>query len=92
MVVNRDAYLTDRSSTKADIRSFQIADVRVAVFGGSALVTGIANISERRQGKSYRFSLRWKEFWVKEAASWRVLAGQATPVNPKWDVPFIVPE
>jgi len=35
-VVNRDAYLADRSSSKSDIDSFEIADVRVRVFGDSA--------------------------------------------------------
>ena len=91
-VISRDAYLADRSSTDADIASFEIADVKMRVFGDSALVIGIAKIAERRQGKRYHFSLRWKEFWLKEGGNWKVLAGQATPVNLKWDVPFIVPE
>jgi hypothetical protein len=91
-VVNRDAYLADRSSTAADIASFEIADVKVRVFGESALVTGIVKIAERRQGNRYRFNLRWKEFWLNEGGNWKVLAGQATPVNLKWDVPFIVTE
>jgi ketosteroid isomerase-like protein len=91
-IVNRDDYLSDRSSTASVIDSFEIADVKVRVFGDSALVTGIAQISERRQGKRYRFSLRWKEFWVKEFGNWKVFSGQATPVNAKWDATFIVPE
>ena len=76
-------YLADRSSNASDTESFEIADVKVRVFGDSALVTGISKITERRQGNRYRFSLRWKELWVREAQNWRVLAGQATPVNPK---------
>ncbi len=91
-VIDRDVYLAHRSSTASDIGSFEIADVKVRVFGDAALVTGIAKIRERRQGDRYRFSLRWKEFWVKEAGDWKVLAGQATPVNTNWDAPFIVPE
>jgi|SRR6266487_4901682 ketosteroid isomerase-like protein len=91
-LINRDEYLADRSANASDIGSFKIADVQVRVFGDSALVTGVAKISERHQGNQYRFSLRWKELWVKEAGNWKVLAGQATPVNPKWDAPFVVPE
>src|SRR5882762_5343901 len=85
-LINRDDYLADRSTNASDIGSFEIAEVKVRVFGGSALVTGLSKITERRQGNQYRFSLRWKELWVKEAGNWKVLAGQATPVNPKWDV------
>ena len=90
-LINRDDYLADRSSNASDTESFEIADVKVRVFGDSALVTGISKITERRQGNRYRFSLRWKELWVREAGKWKVLAGQATPVNAKWDAPFVVP-
>jgi ketosteroid isomerase-like protein len=90
-LVNRDDYLKDRSSNASAIDSLELADVEVRVFGDSALVTGISKITERRLGSRYRFSLRWKELWVKEAGNWKVLAGQATPVNTKWDVPFVMP-
>jgi hypothetical protein len=90
-LINRDDYLADRSSNASDTESFEIADVKVRVFGDSALVTGISKITERRQGNRYRFSLRWKELWVREAGKWKVLAGQATPVNAKWGAPFVVP-
>ena len=91
-LINRDDYLADHSSNASEIDSFEIADLKVRVFGDSALVTGVAKITERRLGNRYRYSLRWKELWVREAQNWRVLAGQATPVNPKWDIPFVVPE
>ncbi len=65
-------------------------DLKVTVFGNSALASGVAHITERRHGKSYRFSLRWKELWLKNDGKWQVLASQATPVNPKWDSPFLI--
>ena len=89
-VKTREEYLSDRSGDKADIESFTSSGLKVRVFGASALVTGVAHITERRQGTRYRFSLRWKELWVKDAGRWQVLAGQATPVNAHWDRPFIV--
>ena len=91
-LINRNDYLADRSSNASEIDSFEIADLKVRVFGDSALVTGVAKITERRLGNRYRYSLRWKELWVREAQNWRVLAGQAIPVNPKWDTPFVLPE
>ena len=89
-VKNRDEYLADRSGDNADIESFEPADLKVSVFKDCALASGLAKITERRQGKRYRFSLRWKELWLKDNGSWQVVASQATPVNPAWDAGFVI--
>ena len=86
----RAEYVADRSSDLADIESFEIDEVKARVYGTSALVSGVAHITERRQGNRYRFSLRWKELWIKDTDLWQVLAGQATPLNARWDEPFII--
>jgi ketosteroid isomerase-like protein len=89
-VKNRDEYLADRTSEIADIESFELADLKVSVFENCALTSGVSKITERRQGKRYRFSLRWKELWLKDNGNWRVVASQATPVNPAWDAGFVI--
>jgi ketosteroid isomerase-like protein len=89
-VKNRDEYLADRSSDIAAIDSFELADLKVSVFKNCALASGLSKITERRQGKRYRFSLRWKEMWLKDNGSWQVVASQATPVNPAWDAGFVI--
>jgi len=89
-VKHRDEYLADRSSDTADIESFELADVKVSVFENCALASGVSKITERRQGKRYRFSLRWKELWLKGNESWQVVSSQATPVNPTWDAGFVI--
>jgi len=87
---NRDEDLADRSGDIADIESFELADLKVNVFENCALTSGLSKITERRQGKRYRFNLRWKELWLKDNGKWRVVASQATPVNPGWDAGFVV--
>ena len=89
-VKDRDEYLADRSSDIAAIDSFELADLKVSVFKNCALASGLSKITERRQGKRYRFSLRWKELWLKDNGSWQVVASQATPVNPAWDAGFVI--
>jgi len=89
-VKNRDEYLADRSSDIANIESFELADLKVSVFENCALASGVSKIAERRQGKRYRFSLRWKELWLKDNGKWRVLSSQATPMNPAWDAGFVI--
>jgi ketosteroid isomerase-like protein len=89
-VKNRDEYLADRSSDIADTESFELADLKVSVFGNCALASGISKVTERRQNKHYRFRLRWKELWLKNNGRWQVVASQATPVNPAWDTGFVI--
>ncbi len=91
-VKNRDEYLADRSSDIADVESFENVDLKARVFGNCALASGVAKITERRQGKRYRFGLRWKELWLKAKEKWQVVASQATPVNPNWDTGFVIKE
>ena len=89
-VKDRDEYLADRSSDIAALESFELADLKVSVFKNCALASGLSKVTERRQGKRYRFSLRWKELWLKDNGSWQVVASQATPVNPAWDAGFVI--
>ena len=89
-VKDRDEYLADRSSDIAAIESFELADLKVSVFENCALASGLSKITERRQRKRYRFSLRWKELWLKDKGKWQVVASQATPVNAAWDAGFVI--
>lgn len=89
-VRNRGEYLADRSSDIAEIESFDLAELKVSVFENCALTSGLSKITERRRGQRYRFNLRWKELWLKENGTWRVVASQATPVNPAWDTGFVI--
>lgn len=90
-LLNRAAYLQDRANNAAEIHSFKGSEMLVRVFGNTALVSGLSTIDESLAGKRYKYQLRWKEMWVKEAGSWKVLAGQATPVNAAWNAPFAQP-
>jgi ketosteroid isomerase-like protein len=85
-----DEYLADRSSDIADTNRSSLPILKSASLKNCALASGLAKITERRQGKRYRFSLRWKELWLKDNGSWQVVASQATPVNPAWDAGFVI--
>jgi|GEM_PF-3613794 hypothetical protein len=91
-VKNRAEYLADRSSDKVETESFENIDLKVQVLGNFAIASGLAKITERREGKRYRFQARWKEMWMKNNGKWQVLTSQATPVNPKWDADFVIPK
>ncbi len=86
---NRREYLADRSRDSYENEEFENVDLKVQVMGNFAIASGLAKITERRQGKRYRFRVRWKEMWTKDNGSWQVLTSQATPVNPNWDADFV---
>ena len=89
-VLEREAYLADRSKGPMQVNSFEAIGLRVRVYGNSALVTGLSRIDETGHGKRYRYQLRWKELWLKNPSGWQVRAGQATPINAGWMEPFEV--
>jgi hypothetical protein len=89
-VLDRTSYLADRGNNPGQTDFFEGTDMKVFLFGEVAMVTGLSKVTERRQGKTYEFQLRWKELWLKGPTGWKVRAGQATSVNPAWDKPFIV--
>ena len=89
-VKNRDEYLANRAGDSYENEAFDNVDLKVRVLGNFAIASGLAKITERRQGKRYRFQLRWKEIWMKDKGRWQVLTSQATPVNPNWDAGFVI--
>ena len=91
-VKNRAEYLTARSGESYQTETFENTDLKVQLLGNFAIVSGLANITERRHGKRYRFRARWKEISRKSNGNWQVLTSQATPVNPDWDSPFVIKE
>jgi hypothetical protein len=88
-VLTRAAYLADRANNPAEIHSFELSEMFVRIIDETALVSGLSTIDESIAAKRYKYQLRWKEMWVKRRGSWQVLAGQATPVNAAWNVPFL---
>src|SRR5438132_12537297 len=58
-VKNRAEYLADRSSNEAETKPFQNEQLKVEVFGNSALTSGLATIIVRRVDNLYQFSLCW---------------------------------
>ena len=90
-IKDRKAYLADRTSENVHTEAFKNTELKVRILGNFAIASGLATMTEqRRDGKRYRFSLRWKEMWMKQNGQWQVVASQATPVNPSWDAGFVI--
>jgi len=58
--------------------SISPADVRVRVYGGSAVVTGTARVQVRANGAVRRLGLRFTEVYVRRAGRWELVVWQST--------------
>ncbi len=73
-----EAFLT----SDRDITAMTIDDVRVRLFGDTAVVTGRTQATGAYQGNSVTVILRFTDVFVRSDARWRVVASQGTIVTP----------
>ncbi len=77
-------------SREADIANFATGDLKpdyvrdeemtVAVYGDTALVTGVEHVGGRYKGRTGEFSLRFANVFVKRDQRWQLVLHQATPI------------
>jgi ketosteroid isomerase-like protein len=80
-VMNKTEYLADAKATKT--ASARNEDVKVAVFGHTAIATGLwVGKGTDAKGSPFDVSVRWTDTWVRMAdGKWQCVATQSTPVK-----------
>ena len=58
-----------------------LKDVKVRVYGNTAITTVLLTISNIRNGKPYSGTIRSTRLWVKQKGNWKCVANQATRVS-----------
>jgi len=58
-----------------------LKDVKVRVYGNTAVTTALLTISNIRNGKPYSGTIRSTRVWVKQKGNWKCVANQATRVS-----------
>ena len=62
--------------------SRQISDLKVRVYGSTAIVTGRSNQKGRENGKDYSGDYRFTRVYSKQGGRWRTVALQTTLIQP----------
>src|SRR6516165_830230 len=81
-----DGKVTDKAQTLADAKARRYAsadyeNVRVTVFGNTAIATGGFKGKGTEAGKPFEENERWTDTWVKmPEGKWQCVASQASPV------------
>lgn len=81
--------VTDRAQDKADlssgdlkVQSIELSDMRVRVYGDTAVATGTNTLNGTYKGQDISGKYRFTDTWVKRNGKWQVVATQATKVQP----------
>lgn len=88
LATTSDGQLEDKAKTLEEIKtrkynSAEYEDIRITVFGTTAIVRGGFKASgTEASGKPFTEHLRWTDTWVRTpAGKWQVVATQYTPVK-----------
>jgi ketosteroid isomerase-like protein len=63
---------------KTKYESIEPSDVKVRVYGNTAIVNGTAKLSVTTDGKTNNFSLRYTDVWVMRDNKWQMVSWQST--------------
>jgi ketosteroid isomerase-like protein len=71
----------DLEAGRLEIESYENKDLRIRVYGESAIVTG-ANVAKgKREGKPFVTQLRFTHLWIKQSGQWKRAAFHDSPVT-----------
>ena len=73
--------LGDLKSGALGIGSSEISDMKVRVFGESAVVTYTTTDKGKYKGRDISGRYRWTDTFVRRGGKWQIVAGQGTPIQ-----------
>jgi ketosteroid isomerase-like protein len=81
--------VTDKAQDKKDFssgdlkfQSLETSDLKVRVYGNTAVATGTSTLKGTYKGQDISGTYRFTDTWVKRNGKWQVVATQATKVQP----------
>jgi ketosteroid isomerase-like protein len=84
IVSTKAQYLASLKSGKDVISSLVLDDMRVRVYGDTAVVTGRSTAKEVSEGKDISTQFRWTDMWVKDyAGRWQCVASHSSNIAQK---------
>ena len=82
-VYNKTQFLTSMKSGEDVISSLVTDDMKVRVYGDTAVVTGRNTGKETLKGKDISGQYRWTDTWVKKAGRWQCVASHWSKIAGK---------
>jgi len=80
MLLSKAQLLAQFKSGDLKIESTKIADMKVQMFGNTAIVTYRTTDKGMYKGKDISGEYRWTDVFSKMAGKWKMIGGQGTPI------------
>jgi ketosteroid isomerase-like protein len=77
-VDGKSAFIDSMRSGRTKYESIEPAEVKVRVYGNTAIVNGLAKLTVATNGQSNSFSLRYTDVWVMRDNKWQMVTWQST--------------
>ena len=84
-VDGKTSFIETMRSGRTKYESIEPGEVKVRVYGNTAVVNGVAKLSVTTNGQTNNFSLRYTDVWVMRDNKWQMVSWQSTrlPEPPK---------
>ena len=84
-VDGKSEFIDSMRSGRTKYESIEPSDVKVRVYGNTAIVNGMAKLTVATNGQPNTFSLRYTDVWVMRDNKWQMVSWQSTrlPEPPK---------
>jgi len=83
IVYNKVDGIKDDTSPEYTEKSFNLTDLKVHIYGETAVVTGRNNVKFKKGGKAEQIDVRFTDVFVKRDGRWQCVATQGTKVGKK---------
>lgn len=80
-VTGKQQDVQDVKSGELKFESMNLSDVKVSVYGNTAVATGVNTLKGTYKGKDISGEYRFTDTWVKRNGQWQVVASQGTKVT-----------
>ncbi|HKZ79143.1 MAG TPA: nuclear transport factor 2 family protein [Pyrinomonadaceae bacterium] len=80
MVSDKAQGIADIKSGDLKFESSKVDDMKVRVYGDTAVVTYITTDKGTYKGQDISGQYRWTDVFVKQGGKWQIVAGQGTPI------------
>jgi ketosteroid isomerase-like protein len=73
---------TDLSSGDLKFQSIEVSDLKVHIYGNTAVAGGTSTINGTYKGQDISGRYRFTDTWVKRNGKWQAVASQSTKIQP----------
>jgi ketosteroid isomerase-like protein len=71
---SKSGYITHSADPSVQVDVAEISDLKVRIYGNTAVVTGAYHEKGKSNGKPYEYRDRLTDVWMKIASKWQVIA------------------